>query len=315
VSRSAHTDAAAIGVGGLVGSHRARGYLETAAACLINGAIGVMVSYATMPTGMLLTLRMAIALVILAVPFLALRRWGEIARPGVPLPLIAVGVVVAANLLLYFISIRYSGVAIAIFLSYLAPVYLAVVAPFVLKTRTEPVVWAALGIALAGMAAIVLPGAVTHDAHFSVLGLTTGTAAGMCYAGALMLSKSLRPKVSSSTIVLSECLSTTLLVLPLGLYQVLAAHYTFTGRDLLMAAMLGSLTTAVSFTLFVHGMRYIKVQHSSIVGFLEPVSAPLYALFFLGERLSAWTLGGGALIIVAGVLLVLYGKAEEELYG
>jgi drug/metabolite transporter (DMT)-like permease len=223
--------------------------------------------------------------------------------------------VVAANLLLYFLSIRYSGVSIAIFLSYLAPVYLAVVAPLVLKTRTEPVVWAALGIALAGMAAIVLPGALTRDAHFSVIGLATGTAAGMCYAGDLMLRKSLRPQVESSTIVIAESLFTTLLVLPLGLYQVLGTGYTFTGRDLLMAFLLGSLTTALSFTLFVHGMRFIKVQHSSIIGFLEPVSAPLYALLFLRERPSLWTLAGGALIIVAGVLLVVFGKAEEELYG
>jgi drug/metabolite transporter (DMT)-like permease len=303
------------GTAALARSHRTRGYLETGAACLINGSIGVMVSYATMPTGMLLALRMGIALVILAVPFLALRRWRGISAPGVPLRLIAVGVVVAANLLLYFISIRYSGVAIAIFLSYLAPVYLAVVAPRVLKTRTESVVWAALGLALAGMAAIVLPGALTHDAHFSLIGLATGTAAGMCYAGDLMLRKSLRPRVPSSTIVLSECLWTTLLVLPLGLYQVVSTQYSFTGRDLLMAFLLGSLTTAFSFTLFVHGMRYIKVQHSSIVGFLEPVSAPLYALVFLGEHPSAWTLCGGAFIIIAGVLLVTFGKAEEELYG
>jgi drug/metabolite transporter (DMT)-like permease len=304
-----------VGTAALARPHRTRGYLETGAACLINGFIGVMVSYATMPTAMLLALRMGIALVILAVPFVLLRRWTEIRRPGVPLPLIAVGVVVAANLLLYFISIRSSGVSIAIFLSYLAPVYLAVVAPLVVKTRTEPVVWVVLGIALVGMATIVLPGAVTHDAHFSVLGLTTGTAAGICFAGALMLAKSLRPKVSSSTIVLSQCVWTTLLVMPLGLYQVLGSGYTFTGTDLLMAVMLGTLTTALSFTLFVHGMRYIKVQHSSIVGFLEPVSAPLYALLFLGEALTSWTLAGGALIIIAGVLLVVFGKAEEELYG
>jgi drug/metabolite transporter (DMT)-like permease len=45
------------------------------------------------------------------------------------------------------------------------------------------------------------------------------------------------------------------------------------------------------------------------------VSAPLYALIFLGQHPSLWTVLGGALIIVAGVLLVVFGKAEEELYG
>ena len=51
--------------------------------------------------------------------------------------------------ILYFLAIRSTGVAVAIFLSYLAPVYLAFVAPRILKERTEPVVYAALAIGLA----------------------------------------------------------------------------------------------------------------------------------------------------------------------
>ena len=296
-------------------SGRARGYLETGTACLINGSIGVMVSYATMPTGMLLTLRMAVAGVILVVPFVHLRRWGELRQPGVPLRLLALGLIVAANLILYFVSIRYSGVAIAIFLSYLAPVYLAAAAPLFLKERSEGVVWVALGVSLAGMALIVLPGAFGRAMSFSVLGVVAGTLAGFCYAGCLFVRKTIRHRVKSATIVLAEAACTTVAVLPLGLWQTHAESYSFTGRDLLMAFLLGSVTTAFSFTLFVHGMRYIKVQHSSIIGYLEPVSAPLYALLLLGQAPSSWTAVGGALIIVAGVLLVAFGKAEEELYG
>ena len=296
-------------------SGRTRGYLEVGAGALINGAIGVMVSEAHMPTGMLLTLRMAIAAAILAVPFVLFRRWREVWRAGVPLRLLALGLVVAVNLILYFVSIRYAGVAIAIFLSYMAPVYLAVVAPIFFKERTERIVWLALGVSLVGMVAIVLPGAFQGGTHFSVLGVTAGTVAGFGYAGCLLLRKKLRPLVTSATIVLSEATCTALAVVPLGLWEVSSEHYIFSGTDMLMAALLGTLTTAVSFTLFVHGMRYIRVQHSSIIGYLEPVSAPLYALLFLGQKPSSWTVLGGALIIIAGVMLVVFGKAEEELYG
>ena len=49
------------------------------------------------------------------------------------------------------------------------------------------------------------------------------------------------------------------------------------------------------------GMGRIKVQHSSILGYLEPVSAPLYALAAARpEHLACWTIAGGALIVVAG---------------
>ena len=43
------------------GTDRARGFTEIAAAALVNGSIGVMVSYATAPASMLLVLRMAFA--------------------------------------------------------------------------------------------------------------------------------------------------------------------------------------------------------------------------------------------------------------
>ena len=59
-------------------------------------------------------------------------------------------------------------------------------------------------------------------------------------------------------------------------------------------------------------MSMIKVQHSSILGYLEPVSAPLYALVLLGQGISVWTAIGGALIVVAGLLVVLLGEHEER---
>ena len=179
-------------------SGRNRGYVEVGAGSLINGAIGVMVAYGHMPTGMLLTLRMAVAAVILAVPFVLFRHWHEVWQPGVPLRLLSLGLVVAVNLILYFVSIRYAGVAVAIFLSYMAPLYLAVLAPLFLKERTERVVWIALGISVVGMLAIVLPGAFAGGANFSVLGVTAGIGAGFGYTGCLLLRKKLRPRVTSA---------------------------------------------------------------------------------------------------------------------
>jgi drug/metabolite transporter (DMT)-like permease len=55
------------------------------------------------------------------------------------------------------------------------------------------------------------------------------------------------------------------------------------------------------------------VQHAGIMGYLEPVSAPFYALVFLGQRPSLWTIAGGALIVAAGVLVVLYARGEPAL--
>ena len=81
-----------------------------------------------------------------------------------------------------------------------------------------------------------------------------------------------------------------------------------------MAALLGGfVTTAFSFSLFMDGLHYIRVQHASIIAYVEPVSAPFYALLFLSQVPSGWTVAGGALIVAAGILVVLYARGEPGL--
>lgn len=293
---------------------RLRGYLEVGFASLANGAIGVMVAYADMPATMLLCLRMLFAAAALGLVVVATGSWRDLRTPGAPLRVLGISVALALNLILYFLAIRSTGVAVAIFLSYLAPVYLAFVAPRILKERTEPIVYVALAVGLAGMALILVPGLVLEGVKLSAGGLLCGWAAGVMYALYLLFAKSLRGlKVRSTAVVFTQSAFTAVVMLVPGLLAVGAAQYHFTGTDLLMAALLGLITTAFSFSLFMDGLHYVRVQHASIIAYVEPVSAPFYALVFLGQMPSGWTIAGGALIVVAGILVVLYARGEPEL--
>ncbi len=292
---------------------RARGYLEVAVASLINGSIGVMVTFAQMPTTMLLCVRMAFAAVALGAVVAVTGSWRDLRKPGVRLRVLAISASLAGGITMYFYAIRYTGVAVAIFLSYLAPLYLAVVAPRVLREATDRVVYIALVVGLAGMALILVPGLLLEGAKLSLPGLLCGWGAGAAYTVYLLLGKSLRARhVRSTPVVFAESTITALAMLVPGVLAVSATGYVFTGTDLLLAALLGLVATAFSFTVFMDGLRYVRVQHASIIAYLEPVSAPLYALVFLGQAPSAWTVAGGALIVAAGLVVVLYGRDEPE---
>ena len=56
--------------------------------------------------------------------------------------------------------------------------------------------------------------------------------------------------------------------------------------------------------MWMEGVARIRVQHSSILGFLTPVAAPLFAWALLGQGITLATAVGGALIVAAGVLVV-----------
>jgi drug/metabolite transporter (DMT)-like permease len=114
------------------------------------------------------------------------------------------------------------------------------------------------------------------------------------------------------TIVFTEAWLDALILLPLALWQTVGAGYHLTTRDLVSGLILGVVCTALAYLMWTYGMGMIKVQHSSILGYLEPVSAPIYALLLLGQGISVWTIAGGALIVVAGLLVVLLGEHEEE---
>ncbi len=135
--RAAPSAAPAAGATASQSPERMRGYLEVGLASLANGSIGVMVTYADMPATMLLCLRMVFAAAALGVVVLATGSWRDLRTPGAPLRVLGISIALSLNLILYFLAIRYTGVAVAIFLSYLAPVYLAFVAPRILKEKTE----------------------------------------------------------------------------------------------------------------------------------------------------------------------------------
>jgi drug/metabolite transporter (DMT)-like permease len=142
--------------------------------------------------------------------------------------------------------------------------------------------------------------------------VTAGLLAGLGYAAFQLVVKDLTERVSAVTIVFTEAWLDALILLPLALWQTVGAGYHLTTRDLVAGLVLGVVCTALAYLMWTYGMGMIKVQHSSILGYLEPVSAPIYALLLLGQGISVWTIAGGALIVVAGLLVVLLGEHEEE---
>lgn len=296
-------------------SRQLKGYLMVGGTALMFGAGGVFIRIATLPASTLLMLRMAVAAAMIAMAYLGRRWWRQIGSRRLWLRLLALGVIDAAQLYTFILAVRYMDVALAVFLSYLAPVYIAIVTPRLLKQRIEPVVLAAIVLSVAGILVMLGPGLFDPSLRVSAAGVACGLASGLLLAVFFLFAKTLRNDVSGSTIALTDCIITALLMLPLGLAQWSAAGFTFTSADLWAVLGLAVFSTALGGTIFLHGMRYIRVQHTSIVGLLEPASAPLFAFVFLGEQPAVWTLLGGGFILAGAVLVVLFGKGEEGMAG
>jgi drug/metabolite transporter (DMT)-like permease len=279
------------------------------------GATGVWVGMTDLPASTVLSMRMALAAVIVVV-LGGGRRWvRQSLQPGVLRRLLALGVLDALQLYTFMLALRRLDVALAVFLAYMSPIYIALVAPRLLRQRTEPVVIVALVLALAGIVVMLAPGLTDPGLRVSALGVALGLASGVLLAAFFLVAKSLSADVDGSTMLISDGVIVAAVMLPLGAVQWAGAGFAFTLPDLWAVLGLAVFSTALGGTVFLHGMRYIPVQHTSIVGLLEPASAPAFAFVFLAERPSLWTLVGGALILLGAALVVLFGSGEEGLAG
>jgi DME family drug/metabolite transporter len=287
------------------------GYLLVGASYLIWGSLGALVRMTTMPASALLEARMVIAAVLVAAVFARRPLLAELRDRRTLGWLLLMGLFSSSTLLLFFIALRLAGVAIGMFLFFTGPVYVALAAPRLLRQRPDRIVYPALVLAVAGMAAILLPG-LLGTGGLSVAGVACGVASGMLYAGYALTAKFLTRTRRSVTIALSEMVLDAVIVAPLAFWQLAGSGYHLTGHDLAVVLVVAVVCTAIPCVMYVEGLRRIRVEHASILGYLEPVSAPFYALLLLGEATAVTTIAGGALIVAAGVLVVVFGSRQRE---
>jgi drug/metabolite transporter (DMT)-like permease len=162
---------------------------------------------------------------------------------------------------------------------------------------------------------LLCPSCAGEELEVSGLGLLAGVSGGVVFAAFLIVSKLLTRRVRNSTFLVTECTLDTLFILPLALWQWSDVGFALSLHDVAVSAVLGIVCTALAYSLWIEGLRRVRVQHASILGYLEPVSAPFYALLLLGEVPSRWTIAGGALIIAAGVLIVVFGAPAATTAG
>lgn len=270
------------------------------------GIISVIVAGVDLDARALVFWRLALAsLAVLA--FLAIaRRLALLRLPERPWRVLVVGVVLALHWFLFFEAIKRASVAVAVLTVYTAPIFLAALAPVFLPERRSRVALAALAPAAAGLLLIALAGDAEGGAVDPVA-VALGLAAAATYAGLVIATKRLTFSLEPATIAFWNYAAAAVVLAPflLGGGRVLPQ-----GAEIAWVGVLGVVFTAASGLLYIWLLRRVTAQAIGILAYLEPVSASLLAWAILGESLTAPVLVGGALVVAAGILVVVAEPAE-----
>lgn len=277
------------------------GYLKIATAAVIWGSLGVFVRSTHLPYYTILFWRVAFAMAGIFVGIILTGRARHLAvrRRVHWLYLLIAGLGLTVNWLLFFYALQVTKIATAVLLTYTAPVLTAVLAYFFLKEHIGPAVLGALAIAIGGVMLIAGPAALS--ATGSPAGILAALGSAFTYAGLVVFAKRIMTFISIESLLFYENVVTVLAMLA---FFTMRVPLPATGLQWAMLATMGLVHTALAGTLYLSGLKSVRAQTSGILTYLDPLSATIFAAIFLAETPTALTLAGGALILVAGAIVV-----------
>jgi len=220
------------------------------------------------------------------------------ARRGWTRQSVLVGVAYAACLTLFVLANRLTTAANTIFLQSTAPLYLLILAPWLLK---EPVRRQDLGFMLAVAFGLTLfflgveqPAATAPD---PVRGNLLALISGFCWALTVVGLRWLSAKPGRGTpiaAVTSGNLTAFLVTLPFALP--LGAHSI---TDWSVLVYLGVFQIALAYVLVTSAINHIPALEASVILLIEPALNPVWAWLVQGEVPAIWAMAGGAIILAA----------------
>ncbi|MGX4693454.1 DMT family transporter [Streptomyces sp. JNUCC 63] len=247
-----------------------------------------------------------------AVLLLAVRPLRPRGRPAAPVPLgrrlrraAAVGAGLAVFQTAYFAAVAATGLAVATVVTLGAgPVLIALGARLTMGERLGRAGLTAVAGALAGLGVLVLGSGGATVRPWGVL-IALVAAAG--YSAMTLLTRwwGRDGGADQSGTTLGAFAVTSLCLLPFALVEGLVPHTEDPVRLLWLLAYIASVPTALAYALYFAGAAVVRSATVSVIMLLEPVSAAVLAIVLLGERLTAATLIGTALMLgsVAGLAL------------
>lgn len=267
------------------------------------GFIAVLVASVDLGAEPLAFWRLALAALTLGVVALVWGRTGLLAPRGRLGALVLLGIVQGAHWLLFFEAVEHGSVALAVLTFYAAPLVIALVAPLVLPERLSPVVLGACIVGAGGIAAIALDGGGAEGSA-SLWAVAAGLGSAITYAALVILSKRLLAAATPPlTVAFWDCLVGAIAVAPVLL---LADRVIPSGaEEWAVALALGVVFTGISTLVYATLLRHVSAQSAGVLTFLEPVAGVLLAWALVEQRPGPATLLGGALILAAGLAVVV----------
>ena len=205
-----------------------------------------------------------------------------------------------ATQFLFVTSTKLTTAANSIFLQYTAPIYIVLLAYWLLRETPARTDWISMGLIFLGLLLFFGDQLSPKGFYGNLLAALSGV------TSAIMIVSFRAQKNSSPE---DSVLIASLIFTIFGFPSVLRESWTIT--NWLTIAYLGIFQIGVAFIFFTKGIKHIPALEANLIGTMEPVLNPVWVFLFLGERMGKFALLGG-LVVLAGVIVSAVGSAQMD---
>lgn len=274
--------------------------LRNITAMLIFGTIGLFVKNIELSSSEIALTRGFIGGVtlILATIFLKKKISFEAIKNNLYL-LIFSGLAVGLNWIFLFQGYKYTSISNATLSYYFAPVFVTILAPFILKEKLTLSKFLCVLMALVGMFCIV--GVDGINGGSDLIGIAYGLLAAGFYASVILMNKFLKG-IDSIEITVIQLISATITLLPYVLYVEGLGILSVSSVSIPYILILGIVHTGIAYLLYFSSLQGLKGQTIAVLSYIDPVFAIIISAVILKEQLGVLQIIGGVLILGSSFL-------------
>jgi len=267
------------------------GVLEMIITTAIWGSIPILAIFSDLPSPVFVFFRVFITSIFL---ILVIRKKVNL-RNLINKYVFLSGIFLALNWILLFYAVSIIQVSEAILLYYSGPTFAILIMHF-LGERIDIDRYISIIISFTGIFIIINPTTL----NISICALIA-LASGIFYGLLAVASKMATGIVNSKELVFYQTIISTIITSPF----LLILRFNLTLNNIVIVTIAALVNTLLALFLWYDALTKISVQLSSILSYLDPVFAMLFAFIFLHQIPTLISLLGGILIIISGIFSVI----------
>lgn len=266
---------------------------------IIFGTIGIVRRYIPFPSSVIALARGLIGVVVLLLFFCARREKLDkniLKKKGWIISIS--GVLIGFNWMLLFEAYNHTSVAVATICYYMAPVFVMMAAPFVLREKITLRKSICALVAFLGMFFI----SNDFESGFSgIKGIGLALGAALMYATVIVINQFVKEMDSLDRTII-QLLVASLALLPYVMFTEDVTSLEWTGFVVGMLLLVGVVHTGIAYTLYFGSMKTIKAQSVALFSYIDPAVAVILSTLILRENMTVTVFIGVVCILGAAIV-------------